>query len=70
MALLGAEKRVSARTKLITENFIGSQRVQPAGVRCISRRRALDLSWAVAPGVGVLPWPFIRLSYQLSGPGR
>lgn len=70
VALLGAEKRVSAGTKLITENFIGGQRVHMAGVRFIRRRRALDLTWAAAPGVGVLPVPFIRFSCQLSGPNR
>jgi len=73
IALLGAEKRVSPRIKLITENYLGSfygDAYLSAGVRYIHRRRTLDLSWTVIPGLGVYPLPLVRFSVQVSGPDR
>lgn len=73
IALLGAEKRVGPRVKLITENYLGSfygDAYLTAGVRYIHRRRTLDLSWTVIPGLTVYPLPLVRFSVQVSGPDR
>ena len=73
VALLGAEKRVSPRLKLITENYLGSfygDAFLSAGMRYIHRRRTLDVSWSIVPGLTVYPLPLVRFSFQVSGPDR
>jgi hypothetical protein len=70
IALVGAEKRVSSRVKLITENYVAGQygdAFLSAGVRFIHRRQTLDLSWVKSPGSSVYPVPLIRFSFQVSG---
>jgi len=73
VALVGAEKRVSPRVKLITENYVGvggRETILSAGMRFIRRRRTLDLAWYMFPGLGVYPLPVVRFSFQISGPDR
>ena len=73
VALVGAEKRVSPRVKVITENYVGVRNgdtVLSGGMRFIRRRRTLDLAWYKFPGMGVYPLPIVRFSFQVSGPDR
>jgi hypothetical protein len=73
LALIGAEKRVSPRVKLITENYIGvghGETILGGGMRFIHRRRTLDLAWFKFPGMPLYPIPIVRFSFQVSGPDR
>lgn len=73
LALVGAEKRVSPRVKLITENYLAAGSgvtMFSGGMRFIHRRRTLDLAWLLFPGMPLYPIPIARFSFQISGPDR
>ena len=73
VVLVGAEKRVSNRVKLITENYLAGQDgnvILSGGIRVVQRRRTLDLSWVKFPGMPLYPLPLVRFSFQVSGPNR
>jgi hypothetical protein len=73
VALVGVEKRVSNRVKLITENYLAGQDgnvILSGGLRVVRRRRTLDLLWVKFPAMPLYPLPLVRFSFQVSGPDR
>lgn len=66
--LIGGERRVNARVKLITENYVmGGQTMLSGGVRFVRRRRTLDIQAVKVPRVPGLGGTF-RLTYRLRDP--
>ena len=68
VVLVGAERRVSPRIKLLTENYLSAgNAVLTGGLRVVGRKRTLDLAWFKFPGAAVYPLPLIRMTFQVSG---
>ena len=68
VALVGAERRVSPRVKLLTENYITSEgALLTGGIRLIRGKRTLDLAWFKFPGAPFYPIPLLRMTFQISG---
>ena len=68
VVLVGAERRVSPRVKLLTENYLSAgDALLTGGVRVVGRKRTLDFAWFKFPGAGVYPIPLIRMTFQVNG---
>ena len=68
VVLVGAERRVSPRIKLLTENYLSAgNAILTGGLRVVGRKRTLDIAWFKFPGAGVYPIPLIRMTFQVSG---
>lgn len=66
--LIGGERRISARTKLMTENYVlRGQTMLSGGLRFVQRRRTLDVQAIKVPGIPQLGGTF-RLTYRLRDP--
>jgi hypothetical protein len=71
VALVGAERRVSPRVKLLTENYLSAEgALFTGGVRVIGRKRTLDVAWFKFPGSAFYPIPLLRMTFQVSGCDR
>jgi hypothetical protein len=71
IALVGAERRVSPRVKLLTENYLSAEgTVLTGGVRLVGRKRTLDIAWFKFPGAAFYPLPLFRMTFQVSGGDR
>lgn len=71
VALVGAERRVSPRVKLLTENYLSAEgALLTGGVRLVGRKRALDVAWFKFPGAAFYPIPLLRVTFQVGGRDR
>lgn len=68
--MVGGERRVGRRLKLLSENYLaGMTPLFFGGVRRINRRSTLDLIWTKAGSFPVYPVPIIRFTVQMT-PGH
>lgn len=66
--LIGGERRINARMKVMTENYVmRGQTMLSGGVRFMRRRRTLDVQAIKVPGIPRLGGTF-RLTYRLRDP--
>lgn len=71
VTLVGVERRVSPRVKLLTENYLSAEgALLTGGVRVIGRKRTFDVAWFKFPGQAFYPIPLIRMTFHVSGRDR
>jgi hypothetical protein len=71
VTLVGAERRVSPRVKLLTENYLSAEgTLFTGGVRVLGRKRTLDIAWFKFPGAAFYPIPLLRMTFHVSGRDR
>lgn len=67
--LIGGERRVNARVKLVTENYVmRGLTMFSGGVRVVRQRRTVDVNVIAVPGYP-RPGGIFRLTYRLRDPG-